>query len=133
MELTLNELRIIRNALNAQLRTVCIESDVFIDMKKSLIKIKNEMERIESANKLKACNESFKAINQMFIPVLSKKEDTLDDLIKSIEAIDSVDYKYKGSEPYIKIEVDHIMLKEGELDRIFLFRDKNKPCLITLK
>lgn len=76
MELNLNELRVIKNALKGELRTVSVESKDFIDIKKSLIKIKNEIERIDYEIKQKACDEVFKALNQIFRPILFKKEDT---------------------------------------------------------
>lgn len=139
MDLTLNELKAIRNGLNAQLRTVCIETEVFMDVKRSLTKVKNEMERIEIANKQKACDvlsEKIKEfLNKPFreIKIECEKEDTLDDLINSIEAIDGANYSYGGSEVYIKIEVDYVMLEEGELERLFLFRDRNKNCVISFK
>lgn len=47
MELTLNELKILRNALNSQLRGVCILTPETDDINKLFVKVKNEIERIE--------------------------------------------------------------------------------------
>jgi len=48
MELTLNELKIIRNALNSQLRGICILTPETDDINKTLQKVKKEIERIEN-------------------------------------------------------------------------------------
>src|SRR5690554_3305743 len=48
MELTLNELKILRNALNKKLRDVRILSPECDDIKKSLYKVNTEIERIEN-------------------------------------------------------------------------------------
>lgn len=65
MELTLNELKILRNALNTKLRTVCMVSSEFDDIKHSLSKVNTEIERIEKDIKQKARDEAFKAINEI--------------------------------------------------------------------
>lgn len=65
MELTLNELKILRNALNAKLRTVHLKSSEFDDIKQTLYKINFEIERIEYDTKQKACDEAFRAISDI--------------------------------------------------------------------
>lgn len=131
MELTLNELKILRNALNSKLRTVCLQSTEFDDTKKALYKVTNEIELIENDIKQKACGEAFKAISDILKP--KKINHSLDDIINNIHAIDSLEWSYGGSEPFIKIEVDYDMLKDGELETLLSFKDKNKNCVITFK
>ena len=114
MELTLNELKILRNALNSKLRCICIGSSEFSDIHKSLNKVTNEIERIKNDIKQKDCDESFGY------------------LMSNIDAIDRLEYS-SGSEPFIKIEVDYVMLKDGELETLLSFKDKNKNFVITFK
>ena len=143
MELTLNELKILRNALNMRLRKVCLQSPEFDDIKHSLYKVVNEIERIEID--IKAADEAFKAINDILKPKkinhslndlannVEAIDRSLDDLVKTIEAIDSLEYTYRGIEPFIKIEVDYVMLKDGDLETLLSLKDKNKNCIITFK
>lgn len=77
MELTLNELKILRNALNTKLRTVGFVSSEFINIKKSLSKVNTEIERIDNEMRQKSCDESFKAISQL----LKTKKDKMKILV----------------------------------------------------
>ena len=114
MELTLNELKILRNALNSKLRYICIGSSEFDNTNKSLQKVTNEIERIRNDIKQKDFYKEF------------------DDMLNNIYAIDSLEFS-SGSEPFIKLEVDYAMLKDGELESLFTLKDKNKNFVITFK
>ena len=111
MKLTLNELKILRNALNSKMRCTCVGSSEFDDIHKSFNKVVNEIKRIENDIKHK----------------------TFDDIINNIHAIDSFEFSYGEIEPFINIEVDYVMLKDGELETLLSFKDKNKNCVITFK
>lgn len=111
MKLTLNELKILKNALNSKLRGICILSSESDDINKSLQKVANEIERMENKIKQKA----------------------FDDIINNIHAVCSLEYSYGGSESFIKIEVYYVMLKPGELETLLSFKDKNPNCVITFK
>lgn len=72
MELTLNELKIFKNALNTKLRTVCLESSEFININKSLSKVNTEIKRIDNEMRQKSRDESLKAISQFLKPKKDK-------------------------------------------------------------
>lgn len=93
MELTLNELKILRNALNAKLRTVHLKSPEFDDIKQSFNKVNAEIERIENDIKQKARDEAFKAINEIENAMIrwqlarSNDDETLEEINKILVGI----------------------------------------------
>lgn len=93
MELTLNELKILRNALNAKLRTVHLKSSEFDDIKQTLYKINFEIERIEYDTKQKACDEAFRTINEIENAMIrwqlarSNDDETLEEINKILVSI----------------------------------------------
>lgn len=93
MELTLNELKILKNALNAKLRTVHLKSPEFDDIKQTLYKINFEIERIEYDTKQKACYEAFRAISEIENAMIrwhlarSNDDETLEEINKILVSI----------------------------------------------
>src|SRR5690554_5525297 len=94
MELTLNELKIFRNALNKKLRDAHILSIEYSDIKKSLYKVNTEIERIEKDIIKKTYDEAFRAVRDKLKPKNMK------DFLKNSKITDSkielIEPNYEG-------------------------------------